>query len=95
MVFNCEEEAPENILDPNSDDYTEVETLITDGPDEGSIVTSSSATFSYTGGPLVIGYSHRMDFESEISDWSEWATDTVVTYDNLDEGKIQQFMSLS
>ena len=64
MTFNCEEGLPENLLDPNSGDYTEVDTFIMDGPSEGSIITLNSATFSYSGGPLVIGYSHRMDFES-------------------------------
>ena len=89
MVFNCEDDTGvlDNILDPGSGEYTEVETLITEGPSEGSVITSSSTTFSYTGGPLVVGYSHRLYFESNISDWSDWATDTAVTYENLDEGE--------
>jgi len=87
MVFNCDEAIPDNLLDPSNENYSEVSTVITAGPSEGSIRILSSATFSYTGGPLVIGYSHRIDFKSEVSDWSDWSTDTVVTYDNLDEGE--------
>ena len=88
ILLSCEEaEIPDNLLDPSGGDYTEVEAVITDGPNDGSTITSNSATFSYTGGPLVVGYSHRMDFESNTSDWSDWVTDTVVTYENLDEGQ--------
>ena len=89
MIFNCEDGVvvPNNPYDLNSENYSEVETFITDGPSEGSTITSNSATFSYTGGPLVVGYSHRMDFESNTSAWSDWTTNTVVTYENLDEGE--------
>ena len=87
MVFNCDEPIPDNLLDPSNDNYSEVSTVIIEGPSEGSIRTLSSATFSYTGGPLVTGYSHRIDFKSETSDWSDWSADTFVTYENLDEGE--------
>jgi len=89
MIFNCEDgvEFPCNPLDPSCGDYTGIETVITDGPSAGSTITLNSATFSYIGGPLVVGYSHRMDFESNTSAWSDWTTDTVVTYENLDEGE--------
>jgi len=91
-----EEPVFDNPIDPDSPDHVAPQISITGGPAEGSTVTSSSVTFSWsgntgatlfqirvTGGAYGIGWTPWSGMFS--NEWSPWTSDTSVTLDFLDE----------
>ena len=93
ILTSCDEELGDNPLDPESENYQEPTTTILSGPSNNSLVLIDTVTFTYSGNEFVTEYSHRLMFESSDSfweidtTWSDWTTDTIATYNRLDEGE--------
>lgn len=86
----------DNPIDPDSPDHVAPQTSITGGPADGSTVTSSSVTFSWSGNSgatlfqiRITGGVYGIDWTPWsgmfANEWSPWTSDTSVTLDFLDE----------
>ncbi|MFC1529302.1 cohesin domain-containing protein [Gemmatimonadota bacterium] len=86
----------DNPIDPDSPAHVAPETDITDGPSDGSTVTSSSVTFGWRGNTgatmfqiRVTGGAYGTDWQAWsgmfADGWSPWTTDRSVTLNFLDE----------
>lgn len=83
LFWSCEL-APEfdNPLDPDNPEYETPETTILGGPSEGEIVDESTVTFSWEGNEQAVVYSTNLNNLG----WSNWTSNTDITFDYLDEG---------
>jgi len=84
LCWSCQ-----SFIDPqldNPNDTTSVEliapvTIILDGPEYNSTVTSPDVTFRWTGNESAYEYKYLFD----NLEWSAWSTDTVARFQYLDE----------
>ncbi len=86
----------DNPIDPDAPDHVSPQTSISGGPSDGSTVTSSSVTFSWSGNTGATMFQVRVSGGAYGTDWpawsgmfangwSSWTTDTSVTLNFLDE----------
>ena len=69
----------DNPQDVENPDYEPPLAIITEGAD--SIITDDFVTFKWTGNSDDCEFSYKLDNDN----WSKWKSDSVVTYDYLDE----------
>lgn len=83
LFWTCGEEfQPANPLDPDAPDYVPPEVIFVDSINDGDTLETETVTFGWTGNELVTAYRYKLDY----NDWSVWTTDTMTTFDYLDEG---------
>jgi len=83
FLLSCAEDfAPDNPLDPENPEYIPPFVTITDGPQDGSTVSSSSVDFEWDGNEPAMTFRYRLDDES----WSAWVSSKSTTFNYLDEG---------
>ena len=86
LVTRCEftpsEPELDNPLNPEDPAFVPVETTIAQGPADNEVVDDHTVTFVWTGNKDVAEYSYRLN----ESGWSDWSSETTVTYTYLDEG---------
>lgn len=85
VFFSCEGDDAVNPFDPGAGDYDPPETTIITGPNN-SLQTSNSVTYTFEGNELVSEFSYRLDIGAIEGTWSDWISQTQVTFSNLDEG---------
>ena len=88
LVLSCDE-LEFNPLDPESPDFVNPETTITNTDLDGSTLNTSTVTITFAGNDLVVAYAYRIDGDLAYVDsgeYSDWTSSTSVTYDYLDEG---------
>lgn len=83
MLVPVEPEEPvyDNPRDPQGTGFVAPETTITAGPSNGSTITSSQATFEWTGNKPGMLFRVRLDGGT----WSEWTSVTSYTWGFLNE----------
>lgn len=82
-LLSCSEDfAPDNPLDPENPEYIPPFVTITDGPQDGSTVSSSSVDFEWDGNEPAMIFRYRKNDES----WSDWVSSKSKTFNYLDEG---------
>ena len=83
FLLSCSEDfVPDNPLDPENPTYIPPLVTITDGPQDGSTVSSSSVDFEWDGNEPAMTFRYRLDDES----WSAWVSSKSTTFNYLDEG---------
>ena len=83
FLLSCAEDfAPDNPLDPENPEYIPPFVTITDGPQDGSTVSSSSVDFEWDGNEPAMIFRYRKNDES----WSDWVSSKSKTFNYLDEG---------
>jgi len=86
LLSRCEslpsEPGLDNPLDEENTTYIAPETSILSGPDEGSVVTQHTVSFTLGGNEHVIEWAYSLNG----SDTSAWQTDSLLTLEYLDEG---------
>ena len=82
-IWTCstDEFEPDNPLDPGNPTNIPPTVEIISGPSGGSIVTSSSVTFGFTGNESSMEFRSKLDTNS----WLDWSSAQSVTFDYLDD----------
>ena len=80
-----EEPVRDNPLDPDGDNFNPPEAYITNGPNEGQVLSSPNVTFQWTtdNNSEVVEFAYRL---GDNYSWSAWSTNTQVNYPLLSEG---------
>ena len=85
FIFNSCDEGLLDTLNKETDFNPDASIL--SGPINGSTINDNTATFVYSGSnEFVSEFSHRLTRNSIENEWSDWAEDTIATYEYLDEG---------
>ena len=84
LFWSCEEIVvqQDNLLDPGNPEYDPPVITFVSGPGGGETISTSEATFSWEGNDLVSEYRTKINNGS----WEDWADQTSVTVQYLDEG---------
>jgi hypothetical protein len=86
MQWNCTRitgPGLDNPVDSTGTNFIPPVTTLLEGPDEGETITNHTVIFRWTGNETAVEYFYLLDAKAT----SAWTTDTMITYDYLDEGE--------